>query len=158
MSFLTKSLVHFINKGNGSANHTAKKSHKMKLLTDKQKQEIAVRHPLYSQDGKGKKAICMAKFFLANWTWYIMEGNIQDDDFLMFGVTCTGRECEFGYISFNELQSVEVKVKTPFGMFPLKVERDLGFKPCRLEEIDDAYLQSFLNRLYPKEEDVVAKA
>lgn len=148
----------FIDKGNGSPNHTAIKIHKMKLLTDKQKEEIAAKYPLYSQDGKGRKAICVAKFFLGNFTWYITEGSIQDDDFLMFGVTCTGRECEFGYISFNELQSVEVKVNTPFGKLPLKVERDLYFKPCSIEGIKDPYLKSFLNRLYPKDEEVTVNA
>lgn len=39
-------------------------------------------HPLYSQDGKGGKALVLAKFFLpgTSWTWYILEGSRIDLD------------------------------------------------------------------------------
>ena len=47
----------------------------MTLLTNKMKEEISKNYPLYSQDGKQENAICVAKFFIGNYTWYITEGN-----------------------------------------------------------------------------------
>lgn len=32
-------------------------------------------YPLYSQDGKGKEAVCRAVFALGSVRWFILEGN-----------------------------------------------------------------------------------
>lgn len=130
----------------------------MKLLSDKQKMKIAVDYPLYSQDGKGKKAVCVAKFFIANWTWYILEGNFVEGKFMMFGIVLNHMDDEYGYLTIEDLESVELKCKTPSGIFPLKVERDLYFKPTTLEKINDSHLQKFLNRFYCKEEEEKVEA
>lgn len=131
----------------------------MRLLTDKQKANIATKYPIKSQDSKERNAICVAKFFLGSWTWYILEGEIENDgDFLMFGIVINGMGDEYGYVSFNELEKIEIKVKTPFGILPLKVERDIYMKPCPLDKIHDHQLQQFLNRLYPKEEKAMVDA
>ena len=37
-------------------------------------------YPLYSQDAKGKDALCIAVFHLGNIRWYIMEGQPEGDD------------------------------------------------------------------------------
>lgn len=124
----------------------------MKLLTDKMKMKIAENHPLYSQDGKGKKAICVAKFFIANWTWYILEGCFVEGKFMMFGIVLNHMDDEYGYLTIEDLESVELKCRTPFGVLPLTVERDLYFKPTQLEKIHDNYLQQFLNHFYGNEE------
>lgn len=82
--------------------------------------------PLYSQDGKGGKAIAYARFFTpdSNWSWNITEFDGED---MFFGLV-EGFEKELGYFSLSELQSV----KGPLG---LPIERDLHFKPTALEEI-----------------------
>ena len=35
-------------------------------------------YPLYSQDAKGKDALCIAVFHLGNIRWYIMEGQPEE--------------------------------------------------------------------------------
>ena len=82
----------------------------MRLLSEKQNREIESKYPLGSQDGKQGNAICVAKFFLGNYTWYITEGSYEDDDFMMFGVVVTDSDAEFSYISYNEMQSLRMYV------------------------------------------------
>ena len=41
-------------------------------------------YPLYSQDAKGKDALCIAVFHLGNIRWYIMEGQPEGDDFTLY--------------------------------------------------------------------------
>ena len=95
----------------------------MKLLT----QEIRKVIPqLYSQDGKGDKAIAYAKFFTpwSSWTWYATEFDGED---IFFGLV-VGLEIELGYFSLKELS----EVAGPCGM---KIERDLYFTPKSLSEL-----------------------
>ena len=104
----------------------------MKLLP-KEIREILP--PLYSQDGKGGKAVVYAKFFTpsSGWTWLATEGEpVVDEsdkevDFKFFGLVY-GHEREFGYFLLSELE----EVRGPMG---LPIERDLHFKPKMLEEI-----------------------
>jgi hypothetical protein len=76
-----------------------------------------------------EEKIAYAKFFApnTNWTWYVLEGEWQeeDEDYLFFGYV-EGFEKEYGYFSLNELESVI----NPF----CKVERDLYFEPKELSE------------------------
>ena len=91
--------------------------------------------PLYSQDGKGGKAVVHVKMFTpdSNWTWLATEGEpVLDDtgseiDFQFFGLV-DGLEKELGYFSLSELESVN-------GPMGLPIERDLYFQPKALEEI-----------------------
>lgn len=62
----------------------------------------------------------------AGWTWFVTEGEEDEERFLFFGYVI-GFEREWGYFSLNELQSV----RGPLG---LAVERDLYFKPKPLSE------------------------
>jgi hypothetical protein len=98
----------------------------MKLLTKEIRAKLP---PLGSQESLGGKAIVHVKFFApwAGWTWYATEGSQEGDDFLFFGLV-DGMEKELGYFSLSELRSV----RGPFG---LAVERDLYWRPRRLEEI-----------------------
>ena len=89
-------------------NGEEKRVSEMRLLSEKQNREIESKYPLGSQDGKNGNAICVAKFFLGNYTWYIIEGSYEDDDFMMFGVVVTDTDAEFSYISYNELQSLRM--------------------------------------------------
>jgi hypothetical protein len=98
----------------------------MKMMT----KEVEARIPaLYSQE-KNSNPTVQAKFFTpwSNWTWYVTEGEKQEDgDWLFFGYV-VGQEKELGYFTLSELQSVR-------GRFNLKIERDMYFKPTPLADI-----------------------
>jgi hypothetical protein len=97
----------------------------MRLLTD----ELRARLPaLYSQEAESEPMV-YSKFFLpgTGWTWYVMEGGAQGDDFLFFGFV-VGLESEFGYFLLSELEAV----RSPLG---LGVERDLTFTEGRLTDV-----------------------
>jgi len=104
----------------------------MKLLTKEIREQLP---PLYSQDGKGGKAVVYVKYFTpsSSWTWLSTEGEpVLDEsgkevDFKFFGLVF-GHEREFGYFLLSELE----EVRGPMG---LPIERDLHFKPKMLEEI-----------------------
>lgn len=91
----------------------------MELLTEELKKKLP---PLYGQEHKGKDAIVHAKFFTpdSSWTWYVLEGEEQEDgDWIFFGMV-DGFEREFGYFTLSELEGVR-------GALNLPVERDLFF-------------------------------
>ena len=104
----------------------------MKLLPKEIREQLP---PLYSQDGKGGKAVVYAKYFTpsSGWTWLCTEGEPVlsesgvEVDFKFFGLVF-GHEREFGYFLLSELE----EVRGPMG---LPIERDLYFKPKTLEEI-----------------------
>lgn len=72
-------------------------------------------YPLYSQDSKKKDAVCIAVFFIGNARWYILEGQQENDDFVLFGIVVGLAETEYSYISANEMASVELDA-TKFGL------------------------------------------
>lgn len=88
----------------------------MMLLTKEIKQQLP---KLYATDGipaEEKKVIC--KFFTpwSNWSWYVVEGEKQGDDYTFFGYVC-GMYSEYGYFTLKQLQEIE-------GPLGLKIERD----------------------------------
>ena len=94
----------------------------MKLLT----KEITDRfQKTGSQDGKGRDAVVIAKFFhpVGSWTWYATEYDGEDT---FFGLV-DGFELEWGYFSLSELKSV-----TAFG---LGIERDLHFGNPMIKDV-----------------------
>ena len=104
----------------------------MKLLPKELREKLP---PLYSQDGKGGKAVVYTKYFTpsSNWTWLATEGEpVLDEsqnevDYKFFGLVF-GHERELGYFLLSELE----EVRGPMG---LPIERDLYFQPKTLEEI-----------------------
>ena len=60
-------------------------------------------YPLYSQDGKGKEAVCRAIFALGAVRWFILEGEKEGNDTILFGIVVGLAEDEYGYIYLNEL-------------------------------------------------------
>ena len=98
----------------------------MKLLT----KEIANKLPaLYSQDNVADP-VCVLKYFLQGWTWYICEGGKQENgDWLFFGkvVSPLCPEGELGYVLLSELERVR-------GGVGLGVERDLYWKDTPLSQ------------------------
>ena len=101
--------------------------------------------PLYSQDGKGKEAVCRAIFALGSVRWFILEGNREDDDVILFGIVVGLMEDEYGYISLNELSDVELDLSAQ-GLGKLQVRQQQNFEPVPLKLIRDSRLQDFLAR------------
>ncbi len=97
----------------------------MKLLTKKLRERLP---PLYAQQ-ETEDPMVHIKFFTpdSNWTWYVTEGNAQDDDFIFFGFV-EGLEREWGYFALSELESA----RGPWG---LPIERDLYFSPAPFSEV-----------------------
>ncbi len=90
----------------------------MKLLT----KELRAQLPgIYAQT-ENPDPMVYAKFFTpdAGWTWYVTEGQEDEDDFTFFGYV-KGHCLELGYFSLKELQSVRGPMKLP-------IERDLHFE------------------------------
>ena len=102
-------------------------------------------YPLYSQDGKGKEAVCRAVFALGSVKWFILEGNREDDDVILFGIVVGLMEDEYGYVSLNELSDVELDLSAQ-GLGKLQVRQQQNFKPVPLKQIQDSRLQDFLAR------------
>ncbi|MGA3028247.1 MAG: DUF2958 domain-containing protein [Bryobacteraceae bacterium] len=97
----------------------------MTLLTDELRARLP---PIYSQEAEPEPWI-YCKLFMpgTGWSWYVMEGSAQGDDFLLFGFV-VGLESEFGYFLLSELQ----QVRSALG---LNVERDLAFTEGRLTDV-----------------------
>lgn len=115
-----------------------------RLLTP-QLEEALNGYPLYSQDGNGKEAKCIAVFALGSARWFILEGETEGDDTILFGIVIGLIEDEYGYISLNELSDVELDL-TSQGYGKLQVRQQQNFKPTPLKNIREPRLQSFLSR------------
>lgn len=97
----------------------------MPLLPDELRARLP---PIYSQEAEPEPWI-YCKLFLpgTGWTWYVMEGSPQAEDFLLFGFV-VGLESEFGYFLLSELEQVRSRLGLP-------VERDLAFTEGRLTDV-----------------------
>ena len=95
-----------------------------KLLSEQQIQSIP---NLYETENQ-KDPIVYVKLFLpsSNWTWYIIEINKEDNN-TCYGFV-DGLEKELGYFTLSELENLK-------GMFGIKVELDISFKPTKLSKI-----------------------
>ena len=102
--------------------------------------------PLYSQDGKGKEAVCRAISALGSIRWYILEGETDGKDTILFGIVIGMMEDEYGYISLNELSEVELDY-TALGFGKLQVRQQENFQPTKLSQLKDNRLQRFLANL-----------
>ena len=96
----------------------------MKLMTKAIEQAAQKQYPL----GSSFEQKVVAKFFdpCGSWTWYLMNQDPKDPDYL-WGIV-KGFEVETGSFSLSELQNV----RTRFG---LGIERDLHFKPMPAKEV-----------------------
>ncbi len=114
-------------------------------LQTPQLEEALKDYPLYSQDGKGKDAICRAIFALGSARWFILEGEREGGDTIMFGIVTGLIEDEYGYVSLNELSEVELDLSAQ-GYGKLQVRQQPDFKPTALKNLRDDRLQKFLAR------------
>ena len=98
----------------------------MKLMT----KELYEKMPKLgaTSNKKTEEIPIICKFFnpVGSWTWYVMEGQPEGDDFIFYGFV-RGFENEFGTFSLKELESVK-------GSLGLGIERDLHFKEHMLSE------------------------
>lgn len=108
-------------------------------------EEILKSYPLYSQDGKGKDAVCVAIFFIGHVRWFVLEGQPEGNDTTLFTIVCGLHETEYGYTSVNEMESVKVD-GSKYGVDEIfQVEQLDGFKPVKLKSIPDKiYKHSFI--------------
>jgi len=95
-------------------------------------QELLEQIPaLYSDERTSlKKRLIKVKYFLANFTWLVVECEVQEDDVMFFGYVINHSDpdlSEWGYFTLNQL--LEIKL---YGI--LGVERDLYFTECTLGE------------------------
>jgi hypothetical protein len=74
-----------------------------------------------------KQIIC--KFFdpASAWTWYVVEGQAEEDDFLFRGLVC-GDCPEWRYFRLKELQTARDRLGLP-------IERDIHFQPSPVAAI-----------------------
>ena len=73
--------------------------------------------PLYSQNGKGKNAVCCAIFALGGIRWFVLEGETEGNDTVLAQ-----------------------------GLGKLQVRQQPNFQPTRLDRLNDHRLQHFLAR------------
>jgi hypothetical protein len=97
----------------------------MKLMT-KEIETMARKQYPKGNDLDTQKVV--AKFFdpTGSWTWYLMNQDPEDPDYL-WGIV-KGFEVEIGSFSLSELQTTKVR-------FGLGIERDLGFHPMPAKEV-----------------------
>jgi hypothetical protein len=97
----------------------------MELLPDELKTRLP---PLLSQEAVDEPVVYV-RYFLpgTRWAWYVLEGEVEDGDFLFFGFVA-GLHDEFGHFRLSELEAV----RGPGGTM---VERDLAFTEGRLTDV-----------------------
>ena len=49
-------------------------------------EEILKSYPMYSQDGKGKDAVCVAIFFIGHVRWFVVEGQTEGNDITLLNI------------------------------------------------------------------------
>ena len=92
-------------------------------------EEILKSYPLYSQDGKGKDAVCVAIFFIGHVRWFVLEGQPEGNDTTLFTIVCGLHETEYGVDEIFQVEQLD------------------GFKPVKLKSIPDEDLQAFLHNM-----------
>ena len=107
-----------------------------RLMTP-QLEEALKGFPLYSQNGKGKEAVCRAVFALGSVRWFILEGEAEENDIILFGIVIGLMEDEYSYISLD---------LTAQGLGKLQIRQQPNFQPTELRLLNDKRLQRFLAR------------
>jgi len=97
----------------------------MTLMT---KEIAAMAQAQYPAGSDMEKQRVVAKFFApwSSWTWYVMNQDPEDPDYL-WGIV-KGYEIETGSFSLSELQRIK-------GQFGLGIERDTGFRLLPAAEV-----------------------
>lgn len=95
-----------------------------RLLTE----ELRISLPKLREQEGSADPIVFAKFFFpaSGWTWFVTEGEAQNEDFLFYGYVI-GFEAEWGHFTLNELEGVEID--------EFSIERDILFEPTPFSRI-----------------------
>lgn len=94
----------------------------IKLLNKEKLDTIFKDYPLYSQEHREDKKVILEIFIpYQNMYWLILEGNRENDDFIFFGY-CHITDSEFGYVSFNELYSLDYGIQYIHHSIPISLE------------------------------------
>jgi len=102
----------------------------MKLLTKEIERTIPALYSTEEVETQDKTIVC--KFFAigSGWTWYVVEGERQEDgDYLFFGLV-NGIEKEWGYFTLHEFESIK------WHGIP-GIERDLHFNPIKVGDCSE---------------------
>lgn len=92
----------------------------VKILTIEMLEKIFKKYPLYSQDNvKHKKVILEVFIPYQNMYWLLLEGSREDDDFGYCHIT----DSEFGYVSFNELHSLDYDLRFIYHKIPISLDK-----------------------------------
>jgi hypothetical protein len=97
---------------------------RMKLMTKAIEKKAQKQFPM----GSDMEQMVVAKFFnpTGGWTWYLMNQDPNDTDYL-WGIV-KGFEVEVGSFSLSELTNFR-------GQFGLGIERDRFFKPMKAKDV-----------------------
>lgn len=100
----------------------------MKLLTEAIKKKMPA---LYSQEKNADPQV-VCKFFTpsSSFTWFVLEGQEEEDGDWMFFTKCFSHLCPDGELGYSTLRQLE-EIKGPMG---LGVERDMYFRPKPLSQ------------------------
>ena len=116
-----------------------------RLMTT-QLEEALKGYPLYSLAGMGKDAFGRAIFARGGVRCFILDGEKDGNDTILFGIVVGLMEDEYGYISLNELSDIELDL-TKQGFGKLQVRQQENFRPVPLKKLRDSRLQEFLARM-----------
>jgi hypothetical protein len=105
----------------------------MQLITKAIEAKLA-KKPLYSTDGE-KISDVIVKFFTpdSSWTWWAIEGEKQESDWVFFGLV-EGHERELGYFRLSELLQIR-------GGFGLPIERDRHFSGYKIDKTNNTLMR-----------------
>ena len=78
--------------------------------------------------------------------WFILEGEKEGNDTILFGIVIGLMEDEYGYISLKELSDIELDL-TKQGFGKLQVRQQENFHPVPLKKLRDSRLQELLARM-----------
>lgn len=93
----------------------------VKILTIEKLEKMFKKYPLYSQDSVKHKKVIL-EVFIQNMYWLLLEGNREADDFIFFGY-CHITDSEFGYVSFNEIHSLDYDLRFIYHKIPISLNK-----------------------------------
>ena len=103
----------------------------MKLMTKQIESKLP---PLYHYERTKTPPVAVVKYFdpTGSWTWYVAEGQKQEDGDWLFWGAVDGFEFEYGYFTLRELEHAKDGLT---GLTSLPIERDLYFAPTPLNQL-----------------------
>lgn len=95
----------------------------VKSLTIEMLEKMFKKYPLYSQDNVKHKKVVLEVFIpFQNMHYLLLEGSREADDFIFFGYCCI-TDSEFGYVSFNEIHSLDYDLRFIYHKIPISLDK-----------------------------------